>query len=344
MAWPRANKRPLRRSPLSGNRPLSGNCPCPATAVLLLLSHETVHVPVLAEEVRQALALAPGLTVIDATLGGAGHFRQMIRDLWPQGGDANSRLLGIDRDAGAVEQAKQRLAEEGLLDSRPIELLQANYRDLPEVLDSLGIDKADRVLLDLGLSSDQLADSARGFSFHAEGPLDLRFDTSHGQPAWQWLQRVDAETLANAIYQFGEERFSRRIARALVEARRRGPLTSAREVAEIVRRAVPGGVRRGARIDPATRTFQALRIAVNEELDALDEALREIPDRLRPGGRLAIISFHSLEDRRVKEAFRSDPRLRPLTKKPLRPSPEEIETNPRSRSSRLRVAERLDTG
>ena len=151
---------------------------------------------------------------------------------------------------------------------------------------------------------------SRGFSFDAQGPLDLRFDTDEGQPAWQRLARIDAGALADLIYELGEERFSRRIARAIVEARRTAPLRTAAEVADVVRRAVPRAARHAARIDPATRTFQALRIAVNEELESLDEALRRSsPTRLRPGGRLAIISFHSLEDRRVKEAFRGDVRL-----------------------------------
>jgi 16S rRNA (cytosine1402-N4)-methyltransferase len=309
--------------------------------VPLVLSRTSIHVPVLANETLAWLAPRPGQTIVDGTLGGAGHFRLLAAALWPTGASDSSVLIGIDRDRGAVEAAGELLARDEAFASRRIELHHGDFRDLPSALDSLSIDLVDGVLLDLGLSSDQLADDTRGFSFDCEGPLDLRFDRDEGQPAWRLLERASAETLADLIYKLGEERFSRRIARAIVDARTRGGFESAAEVAAVVRRAVPAAARRTARIDPATRTFQALRIAVNQELEALDEALRVIPDRLRSGGRLAIISFHSLEDRRVKEAFRSDPRLRPLTKKPVRPSPEEIEHNPRSRSSRLRVAERV---
>jgi 16S rRNA (cytosine1402-N4)-methyltransferase len=310
------------------------------TTLSLDLSQPSIHIPVLADEALAWLAPRAGQTFVDGTLGGAGHFRRLADALWPPGEDADSRLIGIDRDRQAVDAARERIAGEGLLTGRRIELHHGNFRDLPEILDSLAIDLVDGVLLDLGLSSDQLADESRGFSFTSEGPFDLRFDTDDGRPAWQWLERKTANDLADLIYHFGEERFSRRIARAIVEARAKTPLVTAVDVADVIRRAVPRAARHGQRIDPSTRTFQALRIAVNEELESLDEALRVIPDRLRPRGRLAIISFHSLEDRRVKEAFRGDPRLKPLTKKPVRPSPQEIDANPRSRSSRLRVAER----
>ena len=179
---------------------------------------------------------------------------------------------------------------------------------------------------------------ARGFSFGADGPLDLRFDTSEGEPAWRLVNRLSAEHLADLIYYNGEEKHSRRIARSVVERRQKEPIQTARQLAEIVRQCVPRS--RGDKIDPATRTFQALRIAVNDELKSLEIALRRIPQCLRPHGRLAIISFHSLEDRRVKEAFRDDPRYETLTKKPVRPSEEEIAANPRARSAKLRVAAR----
>src|SRR5213075_2739386 len=208
----------------------------------------------------------------------------------------------------------------------------------PDVLDSLGIDAVDAVLLDLGLSSDQLADDERGFSFESSGPLDLRFNREEGESAASLIGRLPERELADVIYQYGEERLSRRIARRIVELRAERPIRTAAELADIVRRCVP---RSKDRIDPATRTFQALRIAVNRELESLDLALQRLPDRLRQGGRLAIISFHSLEDRRVKEAFRGDPRLKPLTKKPVRASEEEMFRNPRSRSAKLRVAERV---
>jgi len=198
----------------------------------------------------------------------------------------------------------------------------------------------DRVLLDLGLSSDQLADRERGFSFTGAGPLDLRFDPTEGEPTWRLVNRLSAEQLADLIYSHGEERHSRRIARAIVQERRTSPIKTAAALAEVIRRAVPRTAD-SRRIDPATRTFQALRIATNEELKSLEIALRRIPDCLRPGGRLAIISFHSLEDRRVKEAFRGDARLEPLTKRPIRPTPEELAQNSRARSARLRVASRV---
>jgi 16S rRNA (cytosine1402-N4)-methyltransferase len=219
-----------------------------------------------------------------------------------------------------------------------VRLVQANFCDLPEILETLGVAAVDGMVLDLGMSSDQLADSGRGFSFDADGPLDLRFDPTEGEPAWRLLNRLSAEHLADLIYHYGEERQSRRIARAIVERRREKPIQTARELAGIVRRCVPRS--RNTRIDPATLTFQALRIAVNDELKSLEVALRRTPQGLRLNARLAIISFHSLEDRRVKAAFRDDPRYEVLTKKPIRAGPEETASNPRARSAKLRVAAR----
>jgi 16S rRNA (cytosine1402-N4)-methyltransferase len=202
----------------------------------------------------------------------------------------------------------------------------------------LNVEAVDGILLDVGLSSDQLADANRGFSFQSEGPLDLRFDTTRGEPAWKLIERLSAEHLADLIFAYGEERFSRRIARRIVETRRANPIHTASELARIVRASVPRS--RDERIDPATRTFQALRIAVNEELKWLEVAVRRLPDCLGPGGRLAVISFHSLEDRLVKEGFRNDARLAVVTRRPVRPSENEVAANPRSRSAKLRVAER----
>jgi 16S rRNA (cytosine1402-N4)-methyltransferase len=217
-------------------------------------------------------------------------------------------------------------------------LAEGNFCDLPEVLRELEIERVQGVLLDLGLSSDQLADRTRGFSFAAEGPLDLRFNPQMGEPASRLVNKLKQDALADLIYAYGEERHSRRIAAAIVERRKTAPIESAAELAELVRSVVPRS--REERIDPATRTFQALRIAVNEELKSLETALTRLPDCLAPGGRLAIMSYHSLEDRRVKEAFRDDPRLFNLTKKPIRPTDAEVDRNPRSRSAKLRVAER----
>ncbi len=243
------------------------------------------------------------------------------------------KVVALDRDPAAIERAEVAFAD------LPVRLVQGNFCDLPEVLQQLGITAVDGILLDLGLSSDQLADAERGFSFTADGPLDLRFDTSTGEPAWRMINRLSAEHLADLIYQYGEERYSRRIARAIVERRRDDPIRTAGQLAELVRRVIPR-TRPPQRIDPATRTFQALRIAVNDELKSLEIALRRLPECLKPGGRLAVISFHSLEDRQVKEAFRDDPRYGPLTRKPIVPSEEESARNPRSRSAKLRVAER----
>jgi 16S rRNA (cytosine1402-N4)-methyltransferase len=293
-----------------------------------MTAEPTQHVPVLAAEVIEWLRPQPGQTVVDGTLGGGGHARLLAQSVGRDG-----LVIGLDRDPHAVDAAARALA--GL----PVRAVHANYADLPEVLDELGVAAVDAIALDLGLSSDQLADDERGFSFHAAGPLDLRFDRSRGEPAWKLVERLSAEHLADLIYQYGEERNSRRIARAVVDARSAGPVRTAEQLAALIRGAVPRT--KGERIDPATRTFQALRIAVNDELKWLDVALRRLPERLRPGGRLAVISFHSLEDRLVKQAFRDDPRLSVLTRRPVLPTDREVMENPRARSAKLRVAERI---
>jgi len=289
---------------------------------------EPRHIPVLLEEVITWLEPSPGMTIADGTLGGGGHAAVLARRVSPGG-----RLIALDRDAAAIARAEHRL--KGL----PILLAQRDYRDLAELLKQLEIDRVDAVLLDLGLSSDQLSDSRRGFSFDCEGPLDLRFDVSEGEPAWRLLDRLSAESLANILYRYGEERFSRRIARKVVETRKKKPIRTAAELARIVRSCVPHS-RDRSRIDPATRTFQALRIAVNDELGALETALRQVPDLLAPHGRMAVISFHSLEDRLVKHAFRDNPKYEVLTKKPVRPTDAETARNPRARSAKMRVAAR----
>jgi len=278
-------------------------------------------------EVLEGLSPQPGGVFVDGTLGGGGHTLALAERIGPSG-----MVISLDRDPAAIEAAMAYLAKS------PLTPLKANFCDLPEVLAELGVEAVDGILLDLGLSSDQLADLERGFSFSSTGPLDLRFDPLQGKPAWRLLERLSAEHLADLIYQYGEERYSRRIARAIVERRRDHPVETAADLANLVRRCVPRS--RYDRIDPATRTFQALRIAVNDELKSLEIALRRMPDCLRPGGRLAVISFHSLEDRQVKVAFRDDPRLTSLTRKPITPSDAETAENPRSRSAKLRVAVR----
>lgn len=288
----------------------------------------TVHVPVLLNEVIELLAPAPGKVIVDGTLGGGGHARALAEKVGSEG-----LIIGFDRDPIPIDRAVRTM--QGL----PIQVVQSNFCDIPEVLAELDIKQVDGVLLDLGLSSDQLADGDRGFSFSSDGPLDLRFDTTQGEPTWRLINRLSPENLADLIYAYGEERHSRRIARAIVKRREESPIRTTMELAEVVRRAVPK-TRDSLRIDPATRTFQALRIAVNEELKSLEIALRRIPDFLAPGGRVAIISFHSLEDRRVKEAFREDDRYEVITRRPIQASEEEINRNPRSRSAKMRVASR----
>ncbi|MGL6196187.1 MAG: 16S rRNA (cytosine(1402)-N(4))-methyltransferase RsmH, partial [Thermoguttaceae bacterium] len=236
-----------------------------------------------------------------------------------------------------------------------IRFAHANYADLPDALEMLGYKPTkppvlDGILLDIGLSSDQLADRERGFSFEADGPLDLRFDTSEGRPAHEFLTFWSEEQIANIIYEYGEEKFSRRIAKEIVNRRReQKPIRFAQELAELVRKIVPKERRSGrdsrgnksVSIDPATRTFQALRIAVNDELGSLKTMLSQASRFLKPGGRIAVISFHSLEDRIVKNAFRDDANLEILTKKPVLATDEEILQNPRSRSAKLRVAAKI---
>jgi 16S rRNA (cytosine1402-N4)-methyltransferase len=287
----------------------------------------TQHVPVLAAEVLEWLRPVAGQTFVDGTLGGGGHTRLLAEAVGPSGS-----VIALDRDPIAVDRASETLRE------MPVRALQANYSDLPEVLAGLKVESVDGIVLDLGLSSDQLADATRGFSFQSDGPLDLRFDETRGEPAWKLVERLSAEHLADLIYKYGEERYSRRIARHITDVRRASPIHTAADLARVVRESVPRS--RDERIDPATRTFQALRIAVNNELKWLEVALRRLPDCLKPQGRIAVISFHSLEDRLVKESFRDDARLTVLTRRPVRASEQEVASNPRSRSAKLRTAER----
>jgi 16S rRNA (cytosine1402-N4)-methyltransferase len=289
----------------------------------------TLHQPVLLDEVLAWLAPREGSVLLDGTAGGGGHAAAMAARVGSSG-----RVIAMDRDPAMLDLARAAVAD------WPVTLVHAPYAEMVRVLEELRIDRVQGVLLDLGLSSDQIAWEDRGFSFAADGPLDMRFNPGAGGPtAADLVNRLSAEELANLIFEFGEERFSRRIARRIVEERQKGPIRTTGQLAELVRRSLPGPARRRS-IDPSTRVFQSLRIAVNDELGQLDVALRVIPDVLAAGGRAAVISFHSLEDRRVKWAFKSDPRLTVLTKKPVTATAREVAVNPRARSAKLRVAER----
>ncbi len=286
---------------------------------------------VLASEVLAFLEPKPGEVFVDATVGAGGHARLLAERLALGG-----RLIGLDQDPAMLDLARPRL--EGL----PVTLVCSSFDRLETVLDELGIDKVDGVLADLGICSDQLDDPERGLSFSRPGPLDMRLSREGGETAGDLLRRLPERDLADLIYEYGEERFSRRIARKIVERRKEAPLETTEELAELVRRCVPrsGGKGKGKRhsIDPATRVFQALRIAVNDELGALERLLVTLLERVKPGGRAAIISFHSLEDRRVKQAFRVKEDWHALTRKPVQAGEEEERNNPRSRSAKLRAA------
>ncbi len=291
-----------------------------------------VHRSVLLNEVLTWLDPKAGSVIVDGTAGAGGHSRALAGKVGTTG-----RIFGLDRDPAMLALAAQ--ATQGL----PVTLVPSAYSDMAEVLESLNIPlgTVDGILLDLGLSSDQLAWTHRGFSFANDGPLDMRFNPGGEDPsAAELVNSLDEVELARIIFEYGEERYSRRIARRIVEARQLAPFTTTARFAEVVRRGVPG---KWGPMDPATRTFQALRIAVNDELGHLERTLAFLAEVLRPGGRAAIISFHSLEDRRVKHAFRDDPRLEVLTRKPVTASPEELAVNPRARSAKLRVAERCPT-
>ena len=309
------------------------------------------HLPVLVEEVMLMLAPAPGSLQIDATVGGGGHTERILEATNPDG-----RLLGLDADEAAIARVDVRL--------RPrfgdrLVLRRANFRELATVAPDAGFGAVDGMLFDLGLSSFQLGDADRGFGFRTGGPLDMRFDTTRGVPAAELLATLDRIELSALFKRYGEEPQANRIANAIVAARATAPVATAEELATLVERVAPGNPRARRRIHPATRVFQALRIAVNAELDALADALAVAIDLLRPGGRLVVLSYHSLEDRIVKRFFAAErrgcvcppevpicvcgrnPRLRLVTRPSLTPTADEIAVNPRARSARLRAAERV---
>ena len=293
------------------------------------------HTPVLLKEAIHFLNVRRGGTYIDATLGLGGHSCEIARRLGPQG-----RLIGFDKDPAALELARKRLdglAAELGSEAPKIELIHDSFSQIGRRVEGASVDG---LLADLGISSMQLSDAARGFSFQAEGPLDMRMDPRSELTADQVVNRIDERTLADVIYEFGEERRSRRIARAIVRAR---PIRSTAHLAQVVAAALPA--MKYQRIHPATTTFQAIRIFVNSELEGLKEFLEVAPGALLPSvGRLVVISFHSLEDRVVKEAMREGAKnglYRLLTKKPVTPSEEEVDRNPRARSAKLRAAEKI---
>jgi len=287
-----------------------------------------VHRPVLLREVIQYLDLKPGLTVVDGTVGAGGHSQHILKKIGSEG-----KLIGLDRDSMMLRHAEKVLSAENC------RLIQSSYADLEQVLEEQEIGHVDRILLDLGLSSDQLADDERGFGFQSTGPLDLRFDTSRGKPAWKFIDKLDETELAEILKTYGEERFSRSIAKQLVACRTTHPIRTAGDLVEAVSQSVPKPFQQQSRKHPATRVFQALRIAVNDELKHLQTALDETLYRcLAPGGQGVVISFHSLEDRLVKQAFRDQNRWQNLTTKPVTASTAEKRMNPRSRTAKLRAA------
>jgi 16S rRNA (cytosine1402-N4)-methyltransferase len=291
------------------------------------------HVPVLTAEVLRQLRPEPGGVFVDCTVGLGGHTRALLEA-------GATRVIGLDRDEDALALARTTLS--AFADR--VDLVHADYRTLEDVLDGRGVERVDGALADLGVSSMQFDEPGRGFSFQRDEPLDMRMDRTSATTAASLIAASTEQELADTIYAYGEERFSRRIARALVAARREAPVDTTGRLAAIVRRAVP--TRGYQRIDPATRTFQALRIWVNRELDGLDRFLETAARRLRVGARLVIITFHSLEDRIVKHTLRALAQgeravLKVLTKKPVSPDEDEVRRNPRSRSAKLRAAERL---
>lgn len=308
------------------------------------MSEARAHRPVLVDEVMEALRVRPAGVYVDATFGRGGHSRAILSRLGPEG-----RLIALDRDPAAVQAAQ------ALPDPR-LRVVHSRFSRLGAVTGGLGVERVDGVLFDLGVSSPQLEEAARGFSFRLEGPLDMRMDPGEGMSVGQWLARATEREIGEVVKRYGEERFAKQIARAIVAARARKPIATTRELAAIVAQAVrtrePGQ-------DPATRTFQALRIFINQELEELPLGLAQALELLNPGGRLVVISFHSLEDRIVKrflqEAARPAgvparlplraealpaPRVR-IIGRPVRPGPAEVAANPRARSAILRTAERL---
>jgi len=296
-----------------------------------------VHVSVMAEEICEWMNLRQGGVYVDCTVGAGGTTRRIIEKA-----GKNAFVIALDRDREAIALSRKNLE----IYQSSVKLFHGNFSHIGEVIQKAGFKQVDGIVFDLGVSSWQLDQSERGFSFSQDGPLDMRMDTTQALTAEELVNHLPEKELADLIFKYGEERFSRRLARGVVQARMVNPIRTTRTLVKIIEESVPGVYRRG-RLHPATRTFQALRIAVNQELDILEGALRTAVDFLRGGGRLCVISFHSLEDRIVKHTFRAlaekgHALVTILTKKPLRPSKEEVQHNSRARSAKLRVAERLN--
>jgi 16S rRNA (cytosine1402-N4)-methyltransferase len=302
----------------------------------------TRHSSVLIEEVMTLLRCESGRTYVDATLGGGGHALEILRRTVPSG-----IVIGLDWDGEAISEARKVLTPFG----ERAKIFRENFIHLPEILDEMRVEEVDGILLDLGLSSFQLEKRERGFSFREEGPLDMRMDQRLDQTAAYLVNRLSADELKDILHKYGEERWAKRIAEAIVRERERGSIETTQRLRTIAHRAIPRRFH-PRKIDPATKTFQAFRIKVNEELENLRRILETGWEFLRKGGRMCVISFHSLEDRMVKETFRKlegrgadgssrEAVMRVLTKKPIVPSEEELRKNPRSRSAKLRCAERV---
>jgi 16S rRNA (cytosine1402-N4)-methyltransferase len=294
------------------------------------------HMPVMVYQTIDYLKLRPGMTVVDATVGTGGHTEQILQRISPGG-----TLVGIDRDAQSLALARERLGAY----SASCRLVHGNFVDLDKILKSEGIKLVDGMIFDLGISTYQLQNAERGFSFQNEGPLDMRMDQDSYISAYDLVNNLNEEEISSLLWNFGQERWHNRIAHLLVRERQRHPINTTRELADIVARSIPSRYRRSYyRIHPATRTFQAVRIAVNRELEILEESLNKGIAALKAGGRICVISFHSLEDRVAKFAFRKASAagsVEIITPKPKTPEQDEINSNPSSRSSKLRVAERL---
>lgn len=298
------------------------------------MEEKCLHNPVLLEEALYFLNPTPGKIIIDATIGGGGHAEEIINRISPEG-----ILIGIDRDSESLKIAHERLKKF----QSTVKLINKNFRSIKEVISSLEIGEIDGILFDLGISSIQMEEGERGFSIKNPGPLDMRMDRKQRLTAKELVNRLDEQELSSLIKELGEERYHRRIARLIVSERKKKVIETTRELTQIISRSMPHE-RRWERIHPATRTFQALRIRVNDELEEIEEALKAVPCLLKKGGRLCVISFHSLEDRIVKNSlkeFKSQGIFRILTKKPVTPAEKELLQNPRARSAKLRAAEKI---